>query len=267
MSTTAPELRTRAQKVGALNRLIAGGYTPREAAETLGMKVTTARALLNDPDGSEQRRRRQGYRGTCLTCGAATDGSSGRAKAPTECRSCKAIREHEERYWNQERVIDAIQRWARVHGQPPAATEWLNAGMGISAGYPSCTLVQREFGSWSAGIEAAGFPRPPIGYYRDESKRYGPKSWRKPVAHYLECLAAIAVDGEAPALNNGSRTMTPREREGRRLWAALRYRGFRTWPEMCAAAGIRPCGGARAMRRREESALKIERNYRCVVTG
>jgi hypothetical protein len=58
-------------------------------------------------------------------------------------------------YWTTERIIEAIQAWAREHGKPPAAKDWLATGVG----HPSNATVRDRFGSWNAGLEAAGFWR------------------------------------------------------------------------------------------------------------
>ncbi|MFL5911443.1 MAG: homing endonuclease associated repeat-containing protein [Gaiellaceae bacterium] len=61
--------------------------------------------------------------------------------------------------WDEETVVAAIVRWHAEHGAPPTSAQWLNA----ADGYPSQSSVRKVFGSWAAGIEAAGFPRPTRG--------------------------------------------------------------------------------------------------------
>jgi hypothetical protein len=103
---------------------------------------------------SEKCRRQTLYAGTCLSCGGPTDGSNGRGKAPLECRACAP--------WSAAQIIAAVQRWAKHHdGRPPTADAWKKSTRGdFLADYPISTTVQRVFGSWANGIEAAGFPRP-----------------------------------------------------------------------------------------------------------
>lgn len=56
-------------------------------------------------------------------------------------------------YWTHDRIIEAIVRWAELHdGKPPASSTWFKA----PDGYPSTSVVKREFGSWSRAIRAAG---------------------------------------------------------------------------------------------------------------
>jgi hypothetical protein len=74
-----------------------------------------------------------------------------------------------EPYWTAERIIDSIDRWAGTHAEPPTADDW-RVGMQDwkgpfgpyrPRGHPSATMVAHVFGSWSAGLTAAGFtPRP-----------------------------------------------------------------------------------------------------------
>jgi len=52
-------------------------------------------------------------------------------------------------------VIAAVQRWAAEHGgRPPIAADWSGRR---DASYPHENTVARVFGTWAAGIEAAGF--------------------------------------------------------------------------------------------------------------
>jgi hypothetical protein len=59
-----------------------------------------------------------------------------------------------QRLWTPERIIGAIRRFVAQHGRPPTSTE--RACQEIPA-FPSVGVVCREFGTWNAAIEAAGF--------------------------------------------------------------------------------------------------------------
>ncbi len=60
--------------------------------------------------------------------------------------------------WTPDLIVYAIDLWARKHLRAPRAAEWDRAG----TDHPSRQTVQRVFGSWNAGIAAAGYvPRPP----------------------------------------------------------------------------------------------------------
>lgn len=55
--------------------------------------------------------------------------------------------------WPRERIIAAMKEWAKRNGRPPTAPEWVQSG----PDHPSVRSVQYQFGSWNAGIQAAGF--------------------------------------------------------------------------------------------------------------
>lgn len=79
---------TRAEKVATAQRLRAEGLLLREIAERMGAKLKTVSGWLSDPDLSRQRARRETYAGTCIDCGAPTDGSGGYG-APERCTHCR----------------------------------------------------------------------------------------------------------------------------------------------------------------------------------
>lgn len=154
----------------------AEGLLHREVAELLGISRSHAAALSHDPDGAKDRARKDSYRGTCSRCGNPTDGSKGRAAAPDRCAKCAAIEGHEAQYWTAERVINAIQRFAALHGRPPRSRDWLRADR--ANGYPVMSSVyvnsaspNAPFPSWADAIEAAGFPRPRHGVYAHDGER------------------------------------------------------------------------------------------------
>ncbi|MCW2924398.1 MAG: hypothetical protein JWM98_1802 [Thermoleophilia bacterium] len=85
--------------------------------------------------------------------------------------------------WTRGEVLERIREWTHQHGKPPAASQWnparaqsfADAAMaksrvwleGIAAfkegDYPGQDTVERLFGSWSAGLEAAGYASRPKG--------------------------------------------------------------------------------------------------------
>jgi transcriptional regulator with XRE-family HTH domain len=151
-----------------------GGLTHAQIGERLGLSVGGVRNLLNDPDGSKQRARRDRYRGTCRVCGVQTDGSNGRA-APDLCSTHLHELQHAERRWTQATVIRSFRRFHAETGRIPRATD---AGLGLCESrvssfsgariremeevvvlglvLPRPGTVQREFGTWAAALEAAG---------------------------------------------------------------------------------------------------------------
>lgn len=112
-------------------------------------------------------RKRTLYGGQCVDCGARTDGSNGRDAAPQRCKGCEEQRGHDERYWTPERLIAEVQRFHAEYGRPPRQIDWFGNAKSqtcrrvdwvpLEGKWPAPPLAFREFGSWNAMIEAAGF--------------------------------------------------------------------------------------------------------------
>lgn len=147
---------TRSEKAAKAAELRASGKTHREIAAEMGISLSYAHNLAVDPDGAKMKARKDSYRGTCRECGGKTDGSNGRNSAPEICSGCFVKQQHENRYWTQQRIIDAIKAWHRAHGRPPIAPEWVTPRDRVGE-IPPVSTVQREFGTWRAAIIAAGF--------------------------------------------------------------------------------------------------------------
>lgn len=158
-------------------------------ARTYGVGHSFVSSVLNDPDGSKERERKNKYRRPCPECGKPMDGSNG--NGPHASRYCSDCIGAAMKVWTAEAVIEAIQGWAAEYGRPPTATDWFHAGVtpgGVR--YPAATSTfsgangntnsSAPFVYWADAIEAAGFPRPRIGgYVRTEETR----------AKYRESLA------------------------------------------------------------------------------
>lgn len=157
---------TREQRIKRATELWADGWTGVQIAKELGVAKSTAYELLNDPDLSKSRARKDRYATDCIDCGARTNGSSGFRRQAVRCSECHLRKQHEDAYWTRERIIQAIREWTEHFGGPPSATNWNSAAKGFNAAkfgtgtYPITGTVQYVFGSWANGIEAAGFPRP-----------------------------------------------------------------------------------------------------------
>jgi hypothetical protein len=80
------------------------------------------------------------------------------------------------RVWTPEKVVAAIREWADEYGAPPAIPDWSprhardlgDEGRAVrferAAGrWPSFNTAIRVFGSWNAGIRAAGYEPRPVG--------------------------------------------------------------------------------------------------------
>lgn len=78
---------TRAERARSVAHLRGLGLTYSEIARRLGISRSYTGLLVNDPDGTQDRARKARYGGRCEVCGAPTDGSGGRARAPRHCRA------------------------------------------------------------------------------------------------------------------------------------------------------------------------------------
>lgn len=152
--------------------LRATGMPKQRIADMLGIPRSTV-ARWFDPDAvAKQRERFSRYSGTCLDCGKRTTGCNGASKAPERCAPCTSAFL---KFWTPEVIIAAIQLFHARYGDIPSAEDW-NATMARNRGrldiaerwerdgdYPQSNTVQLVFGSWNAGIAAAGFTPRGIG--------------------------------------------------------------------------------------------------------
>jgi Homing endonuclease associated repeat len=92
--------------------------------------------------------------GVCSRCGGPTSASEGLSKRADTCATCTRQQQHDDRKWNPESIVTALKAWASDHdGMAPSSAAWLPR---MPEGMPPVSVVQREFGSWSAGLRAAG---------------------------------------------------------------------------------------------------------------
>ena len=161
---------TRAEKVAEAQRLRGEGLLLREIAERMGVSLSTAGDWLSDPDRTKAKARRVKYAQPCVDCGNPTDGSGGYKVRRERCGECNRRHRHENRRWTREAIIEALQRFKLVVGRSPRAADlnpWLAERAGLSDAperrarwdegwLPHCVVVQREFGSFNAAVEAAG---------------------------------------------------------------------------------------------------------------
>jgi len=100
------------------------GLLQREIMEALGISQTYVSELLRDPSGTVGKQRKERYRQPCVDCGAPTSGSDGRRAEP-RCIPCASARSGASlMVWTPGRVIEAIQEWARIYGEPPSSDDW-----------------------------------------------------------------------------------------------------------------------------------------------
>ncbi len=84
--------------------------------------------------------------------------------------------------WTPEAIVAALRRFHEEFGRTPSAREWNTtvarrrhpdlAARQRSGEWPDTSIVQRVFGSWNAGIEAAGFTPRPTGHNRRASSGF-----------------------------------------------------------------------------------------------
>ncbi len=138
----------------------------------------------------QSRLAKQRRRGTCKVCGGETryngvavNGASG------ICSPCARQKQHDERKWTRERIILAFQRFQAATGRTPRVADKLGiyesqvlrfSGARIrefeqveelGLVLPPSQFVKREFGSWAAGLAAAGM-EPSRGGSPDHRKRF-----------------------------------------------------------------------------------------------
>jgi hypothetical protein len=139
----------------------------------------TAARLFNPDEKKALARARYGNR--CDLCGDITAGSLGRKRAPLRCRPCK---DKEWTRYSRMLILACIEMWNDLYGMPPRAYDWnpriapsgqrrREAEERLDHGHwPSVSVVRRQFGSWNAALETAGFePR------NRHQKRLGGRSY------------------------------------------------------------------------------------------
>jgi hypothetical protein len=167
----------RLKRAAQVAELRAQGLGFLEIARALGISRSYASTLYHDPDGSLDRARKEAYGGICIDCGGPTSGAEGPAHVAERCLHCTP---NANRKWTPETVVAAIQEWARRRGQSPTANEWLHGGKVVdpdgyefpaaSSCYRSSSKLNPPFETWADAIEAAGFPRPRVGWKRPKEK-------------------------------------------------------------------------------------------------
>jgi hypothetical protein len=91
------------------------------------------------------------------------------------------------RRWDRDKIIRALQTDAKRRGRAPTRVEWQKATPGRCR--PTAQTVCAIFGSWSAGLGAAGLtPRAPGGQPRERCERHGEDMRVRPDGKH-ECTA------------------------------------------------------------------------------
>lgn len=208
---------TRAQKVALIrqSKVDHPTWSDRQRAASIGITYSAFRNLVNDPDGSKQRARRETYRGVCERCGGETR-SDGTSRPSPFCSACAVVIHHEERRWTPEAIVETFKRFAEVNGRVPTATDVMFAAPTIRAKLsperirdaeeaiarvplPTSETVRHELGSWEEAVRRAGLQPAPTGAagHRNRSRR----SWtREQIIEAIEKWAR-EHDGVPPTVN------------------------------------------------------------------
>ncbi|MDQ2894089.1 MAG: sigma-70 region 4 domain-containing protein [Actinomycetota bacterium] len=141
-----------AERVREALRLRTDGLRWREIGELLGISPDTARHYV--------------YVHDCERCGEPI-----LATGVLRCRRCSsANRSRWGQPFSEREIVAAIRAWRRLEGRAPAQVNWHPTDKGGDPRWerecprwPPANQVIRRFGSWNAGLQAAGFdrPRPP----------------------------------------------------------------------------------------------------------
>jgi hypothetical protein len=173
----------------------------REIAAELGVAISTVDSWLNDPGGQRLKARKDGYRGLCERCGAATDGSGGRGQAPRLCSNCFRSQPHsleraqrlgrgtKGRRYSDRDLLDALRRADRF-GLRTAPTYAKHAG---EHQLPSMATLIHRFGSWNHARARAGLSTRPSNRRAYE---------RIEIGRCLEAVASVwSARGEPPTFH------------------------------------------------------------------
>lgn len=192
---------SRLERAAQARKLRDRGLLLREIRKELRISHGYASSLLTDPDGSIERKRKDRYRNICIDCGGQTTHSHP-SKEVLRCFRCASKYRTDNRKWTSERIIERIRSWNDLYGEPPTAMQWLMDARGdgtyLSREWPCVQAVQREFGSWSNGLEAAGFARRSCSYERTPEWKAKVTKW--PKERIIQALRTWAeVNGEVPS--------------------------------------------------------------------
>lgn len=153
--------------------LYLGGATLQELGDMVGVSRERVRQILR-ADGIKPRTTRReigpilrAYDPSKTTKEIAAEAGCRVETAYRALRALKLPRRNRRDKWTRELIVAQLQDWAAEHGRQPLAPDLLH-GHPAKQGYPSPNVVQYHFGTWNAGIRAAGFKPFPQGHKRSE---------------------------------------------------------------------------------------------------
>lgn len=161
-TTYPPEIKAQAL------RLRQRGLIYREIAKLVGVPRATVCQWCTDPTGERARARKQAYAGTCVDCGATTNGYDGPGRASERCIPCNGKHAHSLTHqW----IIDSFKEWVEMFGAPPSASDWnlsyarahpylhwkYERSMATGRKWPPVSSVVNHFGSWNNALRELGY--------------------------------------------------------------------------------------------------------------
>jgi hypothetical protein len=196
-----------AERVHEALRLRADGLRWVEIGELLGISPDTARRYVHVHDC-------EGCIEPILAVGV------------VRCRRCSSTgRSRWGEPFSSVEIIDAIRAWRQLEGRAPAQVEWQPSELGGNPRwerecprFPPHSLVTRQFGSWNAALQAAGFDRPRAPAVSDGQILAGLRAYRREHG-----LSPMRADWQQAGLSPHTRTIETR---------------FGSWNAALAAPGL-----------------------------
>lgn len=149
----------------------------------------------NDPEYAQRSREqslaaKRRRRGVCERCGGETKYNGHGIGVSKVCADCSRQEQHDERHWTRERIVRAFIRFRDETGRVPRVDDAhgpcesivirlsgrrireLEQVRELGLVLPSPQFAQREFGSWTEALRAAGM-RPSVG----GAPTHRPRAW------------------------------------------------------------------------------------------
>lgn len=182
-SIARPDRRNLAESVRLLRDV--DGLTIRTIAAHLGISRSYASSLYHDPTGDGDRERKKRYCGKCVDCDGPTCGGDGREKAPERCAKCAIAKQHDDRFWTREQILEGIRVAGEILGRQATVTDFMPspsirahfsperwaeieilhaAALLRGIRLPAASCIAREFGGFTEALAALGLEPTPTGH-------------------------------------------------------------------------------------------------------